>query len=106
MSIEINGQSNPSRLNTNEGSSTQSTPGESGGKAQNTAALTSPDTLSLTNTAAIMQEIQARIASTPVVDGARVEAIKEALNNGTYLINTDSVAEKLMSFEANLNASI
>ncbi len=107
MPIEINNQTNSPRLNTRESSSSQRTPAESAGKAQ-TAEATSinSDSVRLTGTAAMIQEIQSRIANLPVVDSGRVEAIKEALNNGTYQINPDSVAEKLMNFEAELSASL
>jgi len=69
---------------------------------QETGKSSTLDTVSLTDTAAMLQKMEAAMAETPVVDTQRVEDIQNALENGTYEIDATRVAEKLLSFEARL----
>jgi len=58
-----------------------------------------PDRVSLTGEARQLQEIEARLTSEPVVDSQRVEAVRSAVENGTFTVNPERIAEKLMSLE-------
>ena len=49
-----------------------------------------------------MQKIEEAIAQAPVVDTAKVAAIKQAVSSGTYQIDTGRVADKLLQFERGL----
>jgi len=57
------------------------------------------DRISLTGEARQLQELEAQLASQPVVDSQRVEAVRSAVENGTFTINPERIAEKLMSLE-------
>jgi negative regulator of flagellin synthesis FlgM len=57
----------------------------------------------LTGSARTLQKLSEAVASAPVVDTAKVAQIKEALQNGTYQINTQSVADKLLQSESGLS---
>ena len=57
------------------------------------------DRISLTGEARQLQEIEARLATQPVVDSQRVEAVRSAVENGTFTINPERIAEKMMSLE-------
>ena len=57
------------------------------------------DRISLTGQARQLQELEARLASQPVVDSQRVEAVRSAVENGTFTINPHRIADKLMSLE-------
>ena len=59
----------------------------------------SSDRVSLTGEARQLQELETRLASAPVVDSQRVEAVRSAVENGTFTINPERIAEKLMSLE-------
>ncbi len=59
----------------------------------------SVDRVSLTGEARQLQELETRLASEPVVDTQRVQTIRGAIENGTFTINPDRIAEKLMSLE-------
>ncbi|GMQ89057.1 MAG: hypothetical protein BMS9Abin09_0503 [Gammaproteobacteria bacterium] len=59
----------------------------------------SSDRVSLTGEARQLQDLEARLASEPVVDSQRVEAVRSAVENGTYTVNPERIAEKLMSLE-------
>ena len=59
----------------------------------------SSDRVSLTGVARQLQEIETRLASEPVVDSQRVQTIRSAVENGTFTVNPERIAEKLMSLE-------
>ena len=57
------------------------------------------DQVSLTPTAQQLRGLEQQIADQPVVDSQKVNAVKEALANGSYEINPDRIANKMMSLE-------
>ncbi len=59
----------------------------------------SSDRVSLTGEARQLQELETRLASEPVVDSQRVQTIRSAVENGTFTVNPERIAEKLMSLE-------
>lgn len=63
----------------------------------------SGDRLSLTDMAQQMRELESKIQGQPRVDRQRVEAVKEALNNGTFSINPERIAERLIGLEQALD---
>jgi negative regulator of flagellin synthesis FlgM len=67
-----------------------------------TAAPQSSDHVTLTDSARSLQKIEEAIAKAPVVDTAKVAAIKQAVSSGTYQIDTGRVADKLLQFERGL----
>lgn len=62
----------------------------------------SRDTVSLTPQAQQLRDLESRIADLPEVDSNRVNAIKDAIANGSYEIDANRIAEKMMQFEAAL----
>jgi negative regulator of flagellin synthesis FlgM len=67
-----------------------------------TAASQGSDHVTLTDSARSLQKIEEAIAKAPVVDTAKVAAIKQAVGSGTYQIDTGRVADKLLQFERGL----
>ena len=59
----------------------------------------SSDRVSLTGEARQLREIETRLASAPVVDSQRVEAVRSAIDAGTFTVNPERIAEKMMSLE-------
>jgi len=55
------------------------------------------DTVSLTNAAEQIQSLQQIIADVPVVDSERVASIKAAIDDGSYFIDADQLAQNLLS---------
>lgn len=55
--------------------------------------------LSLTDTSRQLHELEKLIASQPVVDSKRVEAIREAIATDNFNVDADSIADKLMRIE-------
>ena len=78
---------------------------QSGSDASATTASTaaqSADHVTLTDSARSLQKIEEAIAKAPVVDTAKVAAIKQAVSSGSYQIDTDRVADKLLQYERGL----
>ncbi len=44
-----------------------------------------------------LQDMQSAVAATPVVDGRRVAALREAIANGSYQIDPQRVADGLLA---------
>ncbi|MDH5190459.1 MAG: flagellar biosynthesis anti-sigma factor FlgM [Gammaproteobacteria bacterium] len=63
---------------------------------------TNSDTVTLTNISKQLKNIEQKIVETPVVDTQRVESIKAAINNGSFQIDSSSLATKMLAFESRL----
>jgi negative regulator of flagellin synthesis FlgM len=57
------------------------------------------DRVSLTGEARQLKELEGQLASQPVVDSQRVESVRSAVENGTFTVNPERIAEKLISLE-------
>ncbi|MFQ5469353.1 MAG: flagellar biosynthesis anti-sigma factor FlgM [Gammaproteobacteria bacterium] len=100
MAIEITGQSTSQLLkNTNDGSDVQIARNDATASQEETGRPSSIDTVSLTDTATILHKAEAKVESTPVVDPQRVESIQKAIANGTFEMNSERVAEKMVNLE-------
>lgn len=60
------------------------------------------DKVSLTKTAARLKDIEQKLSGQPPVDTQRVNEMKTALANGSYNVDAEKVADKMMNFEASL----
>lgn len=60
------------------------------------------DTVSLTDAAARLKALEARLAEQPDTDSRRVEALRRAITEGNYQIHPERVAERLLAFESAL----
>jgi negative regulator of flagellin synthesis FlgM len=66
------------------------------------AASQTGDHVTLTSTAQSLQKLSEAIAHTPVVNASKVDSIKQAVNGGTYQIDSGRIADKLLQFENGL----
>jgi negative regulator of flagellin synthesis FlgM len=57
------------------------------------------DTVILTSAAEQIQSLQQVIADVPIVDSERVASLKVAIDNGSYSINSEELAQNLLNFE-------
>jgi len=74
--------------------------GKSGATPESTSTASSTaDSVNLTGEARQMQSLEARIASAPVVDTQRVQAVRTAVENGTFTVNPERIADKMISLE-------
>lgn len=61
----------------------------------------SGDHVTITDSAIALQKLGAVLESTPVVNSAKVAAVKQAVQSGTYKVDTARVADKILQFETN-----
>jgi len=62
----------------------------------------SNDTLEISQNAQQIQQLQQEIANLPEVDNQKVAEIKQALEDGSYKIDANTIAEKLLQVEESL----
>lgn len=62
------------------------------------------DSLRLTGEASSLQTIQRELSTASAVDQARVEGIRTALQSGTYRIDAQAIADRMMDLEDQLSA--
>ena len=78
--------------------------GKSGTTTGNSSTNSTADSVSLTGEARQMQVLEARIASAPVVDTQRVQAVRSAVENGTFTINPERIADRMINLEQALTS--
>jgi len=60
------------------------------------------DKVSFTDTASQLESLRQTISDTPEVNAARVEAVKAAIAEGSYSIDSDALAQAFTKFENQL----
>ena len=61
------------------------------------------DTLSLTSTAGELQQLEGRIKQMPVVDAQLVDEVQRKLSTGSFRVDPESSASKLLDMERSLS---
>lgn len=62
------------------------------------------DSLRLTGEATNLQALQRELSNAPAIDNARVQAVREALENGSYRINPEAIAQRMLDLDQQLLA--
>lgn len=70
--------------------------GGQGAARAGSAAAGGSDTVDLTSQAQRFLELEGQLAATPVVDAARVSEIRNSLADGSYEINAEEIADKML----------
>jgi len=103
VTAKISGISTTEPLAPPKGSSTGSVDRAQGeGSAAAATKSQTGDQVTLTDSARSLQKLSEAIAQAPVVNSTKVAAIKRAVSNGTYKVDSASVADKLLQFESGL----
>ncbi|MEW7975831.1 MAG: flagellar biosynthesis anti-sigma factor FlgM [Candidatus Thiodiazotropha endolucinida] len=102
MAVEINSLSSSNLKGTGDsGLVTRS--GLPGGKRSATSTTsTRKDRFDLTGSAGKLLELEARIAQMPIVDAQKVEAVQKALATGSFTIDPQTAADKMLAMELTL----
>ena len=72
---------------------------QAGKNPEHSASAPAPE-VSLTDTAAKLQRLEAQIANQPVVDTQRVESVKKAIADGSFKVDANRIADKMADFES------
>jgi flagellar biosynthesis anti-sigma factor FlgM len=103
MAIEINNLTSKSLQSVSDDSSVQRTQGNPAvSRALNGKAKAKGDSFDMTGSTSKLLELESRIAQMPVVDGQQVEAVRNALNTGSFTIDPQSAADKMLAMEISL----
>lgn len=60
------------------------------------------DSLRLTGEATSLQAMQRELSAAPAIDAGRVQAVRDALQNGSYKINPDAIASRMLELDQQL----
>jgi len=63
----------------------------------------SHDKVTLTDTAAKLKSLESDLANQPVVDGGRVKHMQSSIQSGSYEMNPERIADKMINFESAFN---
>ncbi len=65
-------------------------------------ASTSTDSVTLTESARQLSELSSEVAAGEAVDIGRVETVRQSLDEGTYQIDPQQIAERLLTLEEDI----
>lgn len=102
MNDITNINSNRAQLNSNQSSSIK-TRNEAKQSEQNEGSSTAGDRVTLTNTASRLKDLENQLNNSSSVDSARVAEVQNAISNGDYNVDADSIADKMLAFEGFMN---
>ena len=105
MAIEITGQQTTHQPGSNENTAAKVDRTEPTATQMETGKPSNTDTVSLTDTATLLQKVDNILVNTPVVDIQRVEGIRQLIADGRYQIDPDRVADKIIQFELALQGA-
>jgi len=60
------------------------------------------DSLRLTGEATNLQALERELSTAPAIDTQRVAAVRESLQNGSYKINPDAIASRMLELDQQL----
>lgn len=72
------------------------TPGRTGAIAR-TPSSAAGDSVEITSLSARLNQLEGVLAGVPVVDSAQVQAIKDAISEGRFQVDSEVVADRLLS---------
>jgi negative regulator of flagellin synthesis FlgM len=75
---------------------------KSQGEGSASVSAQTADHVTLTDSARSLQKLEAAVAKAPVVNTAKVAAVKQSISAGTHQINAGQIAGKLLQFERGL----
>lgn len=101
MTDKISGQRPPSLTET--GNAPRSRAVETQVRGDKPAAASPDETTSLTRQALMLRKLEELLASAPAEDAGRIAAIKQAIESGTYEIDDQAIAEKMLRLERDLS---
>ena len=106
MQVDNNGSiTNYVKGSTEQQATQKNQPAEHQNQHQESQQIRQSDTVTLTQAATQLHEVEQHIRSTPVTDIQRIEQVQSAINKGRYAPDLAEVADKMMHFESGLNTA-
>lgn len=63
----------------------------------------SNDTVELTQNAQLLQRLDKTLNEVSAVDSRRIDAVREAIQNGEYVVDADKIADAMLRFDRDLS---
>ncbi len=102
MSSKINGFEGSQPAAVGAGTVSQGVQSSAGGASAGSSG--GAESIHITDAASQLAALEQATSGLPVVDGARVSAVRSAIDAGTYTVSPDSVADSLMQMERSLGS--
>lgn len=106
MSVDLNGigpgQVNTQRTTADRGSGTQNSQPASAEQAKSSAQSARGDSVSLSNQAKNLKQLEQKLGDYPEMDDDRIAEIRSALENGTYKIDAEKLAQKMLEMDESI----
>jgi negative regulator of flagellin synthesis FlgM len=102
MSIDIKNVSQMPPRNPSEGRGVGENRADGDTRGPQGARATGGDQVTLTDTARRLSELTQTVTAQPVVDRSRVDEIRAAIADGSYRVNPEQIAAKLLQTEKEL----
>jgi len=106
MSVDLNGigpgQVNTQRTTADKSSGAQNTQPASNEQAKTQAQGARGENVSLSNQAKNLKQLEQKLGDYPEMDDDRIEQIRSALENGTYKIDAEKLAQKMLEMDESI----
>lgn len=106
MSVDFNGigpgQVNTQRTTADKGAGTQNTQPVANEQAKSQAQGARGDSVNLSNQARNLKQLEQKLGDYPEMDDDRIEQIRSALENGTYKIDAEKLAQKMLEMDESI----
>lgn len=96
----LNGTNTPRSTDGGKVTGTRGNGPEAQKSAGNGVVSSATDSVSLTDTSARLRKLEASLTDLPEVDNERVATIQRAIADGSYQVDANKIADKLLNFES------
>jgi len=103
MSVDLNGigpgQVNTTRTTADKSTGSQSSPSTAGEQAKAQSPAARGESVSLSNQAKNLKQLEQKLGDYPEMDDDRIAQIRSALESGTYKIDAEKLAQKMLEMD-------
>ncbi len=79
--------------------------GATGAPGTQPSGTDSSDNVSITESGRLLASASQAVQSSPEIDGSRVATLKQAIESGSYSINEDAIASRMLQIEQDLGGT-
>ncbi|MFV8570726.1 flagellar biosynthesis anti-sigma factor FlgM [Marinobacter sp. SBS5] len=106
MSVDLNGigpgQVNTTRTPADKAASTANTTSSAADQAQAQGPAARGENVSLSSQAKNLKQLEQKLGDYPEMDDDRIAQIRSALDNGTYKIDAEKLAQKMLEMDESI----
>ncbi|HLT13253.1 MAG TPA: flagellar biosynthesis anti-sigma factor FlgM [Marinobacter sp.] len=106
MSVDLNGigpgQVNTTRTTADKPAGSQSTSSTAAEQAKAQSPAARGESVSLSNQAKNLKQLEQKLGDYPEMDDDRIAQIRTALENGTYKIDAEKLAQKMLEMDESI----